>query len=590
MVASPTRRRHRQEQQQKLRSVSFAVSPSHTTTTTTTSSSTSSTSKKGHRGAGAFRRALKQLGIKPMILKNNSNDDDDDDAPTTVTTPLLMPMSESTPLMKDHEGTVDRKGEMVWNGGDYHALPDHHHHHHHHHCDADHDNENPRNLERRQRARQAWQHIAAEIKNGDMLLRAAAIDPMGRTLSTDERERARQETQEWIRQGVEFTLTQCLFAVFFYIGIAIGAFSFVFGNWTLVDSVYFAIVTFTTIGYGDLVPDSYLSRIFTCFFALSGVACLGIALGVIGNNVMEAQEMALEQTSRVAQHRVLYLFSSSSSQDKQSTTTTTHRNSIVERGETTNGTAAKNNSSNTAVTTRKENPLRQLLLHFSLVLLLLLIFAVCVVRDPGIDVGKNDIFDAFYYTIITATTVGYGDLAPSTQHGRSVAIIFIPLTVGAMGHFLSSVAAVIMNSRRSSFQKQMDSRELTVQDLEVMDEDGDGQVTRAEYLEFMLLAMGKVDKEFIEEIRTTFRRLDADGTGSLDKRDMIAAARIKLQSPTKKLELARYKQRLLHQAKTAREAALRDMQRRHERNLSFWGRFSQVFALDAIHDDDDNED
>lgn len=68
-----------------------------------------------------------------------------------------------------------------------------------------------------------------------------------------------------------------------------------------------------------------------------------------------------------------------------------------------------------------------------------------------------------------------------------MAIIFIPLSVGAMGHFLGSVASVIMDSRRSSFQQQMDQQELSMQDLEIMDEDGDGQVTRAEFLEVSLV-------------------------------------------------------------------------------------------------------
>ena len=118
----------------------------------------------------------------------------------------------------------------------------------------------------------------------------------------------------------------------------------------------------------------------------------------------------------------------------------------------------------------------------------------------------------------------YGDFAPRTQNGRLLAIFFIPLSVGAMGHFLSSVASVIMDSRRSNFQRQMDQHELSMQDLEIMDDDGDGLVTRAEYLEFMLIAMNKVDKDFIDEIRSSFARLDVDGTGVLSKADMVATA------------------------------------------------------------------
>lgn len=40
---------------------------------------------------------------------------------------------------------------------------------------------------------------------------------------------------------------------FVYIAIAVAAFSFVFEKWSIVDSVYFAVTTFTTTGFGDKV-------------------------------------------------------------------------------------------------------------------------------------------------------------------------------------------------------------------------------------------------------------------------------------------------------------------------------------------------
>lgn len=46
----------------------------------------------------------------------------------------------------------------------------------------------------------------------------------------------------------DFTLWDCLLALLAYLAISIIAFSFVFEQWSMIDSMYFAVVTFTTIG------------------------------------------------------------------------------------------------------------------------------------------------------------------------------------------------------------------------------------------------------------------------------------------------------------------------------------------------------
>jgi hypothetical protein len=49
-------------------------------------------------------------------------------------------------------------------------------------------------------------------------------------------------------------------------------------GWSVLDSLYFTVVTLTTIGYGDLHPTTPLSKVFTILFVIAGV---GFILGVL---------------------------------------------------------------------------------------------------------------------------------------------------------------------------------------------------------------------------------------------------------------------------------------------------------------------
>jgi len=51
-------------------------------------------------------------------------------------------------------------------------------------------------------------------------------------------------------------------------------------NWSWIDSFYFAAITMSTIGYGDLTPTHDVSKLFTVFFGLFSVTMLFYVIGI----------------------------------------------------------------------------------------------------------------------------------------------------------------------------------------------------------------------------------------------------------------------------------------------------------------------
>jgi voltage-gated potassium channel len=84
-------------------------------------------------------------------------------------------------------------------------------------------------------------------------------------------------------------------------------------------------------------------------------------------------------------------------------------------------------------------------------------FAVFV-AEAGSSSSIRSYRDALWWSFVTATTVGYGDLSPVTWEGRAVAVLVMLVGIGIIGVFTGTVASVFLDSEQAPQNDAVESR------------------------------------------------------------------------------------------------------------------------------------
>lgn len=87
-------------------------------------------------------------------------------------------------------------------------------------------------------------------------------------------------------QDAEFRALAALVAVLLISGTV---FYWRFEEWTVLDSLYFSVITLTTVGYGDLAPTSAPTKVFTIIYVLLGLGVLVSFLSLVARNAIDAR-------------------------------------------------------------------------------------------------------------------------------------------------------------------------------------------------------------------------------------------------------------------------------------------------------------
>ena len=57
-----------------------------------------------------------------------------------------------------------------------------------------------------------------------------------------------------------------------------------------IDSLYFSVITLTTVGYGDISPTTTPGKVFTMFYVIAGIGIFVALVSQVGAHLMEARK------------------------------------------------------------------------------------------------------------------------------------------------------------------------------------------------------------------------------------------------------------------------------------------------------------
>ena len=360
-------------------------------------------------------------------------------------------------------------------------------------------------------------------------------------------------------------LRRCGLALLAYVSLGALAYSAVLRpRWSLLDSLYFAVVSVTTVGYGDVVPamagagaEKYAgsAQLFTAAYAFAGISVVGSLLGYVGGLAVEAEREAAERARERAGAVVLELFGTGrggveGDEEADGAGARARAGAGTRRARGREGPGGGKNRIGSPALLPGITSLRRILRRVSGALrprrlaspssspssavrsavgaVWSVAYLICPLLALALLMGRMEgwpVATSIYYAVATATTAGYGDVVPTLPRTKLLSLAFVPLAVVSMGEIVGRVAGHFLRREVGKAEREFLSRRLTLDDLEAMDTDHSGGVDEAEFLTFMLLAMQKVDEDLMAELRRQFRELDETGNGLLQRADLVMRAR-----------------------------------------------------------------
>ncbi|TQD80967.1 hypothetical protein C1H46_033482 [Malus baccata] len=249
-----------------------------------------------------------------------------------------------------------------------------------------------------------------------------------------------------------------------------------------VDALYFIVVTLCTIGYGDIVPDTTGTKLFTCFFILVGFGFIDILLNGLVVYICDRQESVL-----------------------LSTVDETKFNNMIQ----------------TYMIDKEKGRMR---IRIKVALALGVVIGCIAIGTITVHfLEKMSWVDSFYLSVTSVTTVGYGDFAFQTVAGRCFAIIWLLFSTLAVARAFLYLTELRIDKRNRRIAKWVLQKEITLRDLLAADLDNDGCISKAEFVIYKLKEMGRVAENDIMQICKQFDSLEHSNNDKITLVDLMGS-------------------------------------------------------------------
>jgi len=309
-----------------------------------------------------------------------------------------------------------------------------------------------------------------------------------------------------------------LWLLVFYYWLGSSFYTLTFENFSTLDSLYFLTTTMTTVGYGDVIPTSKGSRLFSTFWVTFGVCLVAAALVEVAGMILDARD-ALAARTKAA---LLKSMAGSTRKDNAAPIDDPEVAALLEKVKTkaraVSDLAAGAEAPPATLVQRvfRACPILDVVLYLT-------VYALVVGAAFSAIEGWTMI-DGIYYSVVTGTSIGYGDLSPHTVTGRTLACFYLPFAVVYTSTHLSEVPARIFpasGTDSAARLAELMAMDLSIEGLLAMDTDGDGEITEFEFLRFMLCSADLADKGVLDSLHDRFCAMDEDGSGVLTKEDLV---------------------------------------------------------------------